>query len=92
MEADRLKFLSLLIESVRIIRNPVRIPLVSNSLGFCHVITIEVEDTAVTATLVGGPLGAVYMQETTSESSATLSYVYLPAGGILTVIELLISD
>ena len=55
-----MEFCELSIESVNTTSNPVRIPLVSNSSGFCHVISMDVEDKANAVTLVGGPLGAVY--------------------------------
>ena len=52
---------NLSVESVNTISNPVRTPLVSNSSGLCHVISMDVEDIANVLTLVGGPLGAVYV-------------------------------
>lgn len=45
--------------SVIVSRKPVMIPLMSNSSGSSHVMMIEVEETAETSRLVGGPLGTV---------------------------------
>lgn len=45
-------------ESVKLISNAVITPLTSKSPGLCHVISMEVEERAVTVTLVGGPPGA----------------------------------
>lgn len=63
MEEDLVKFCVFPSSSVKIITNPVRIPLDSNSSGLCHVITMEVEVRAITVTLVGGPLGARYIED-----------------------------
>ena len=46
-------------ESIIVISNAVRTPLMSNSSGFCHVISMEVDERLVAVTLAGGPLGAM---------------------------------
>ena len=56
--AERVKRLAVPSVSVTISSKFVKIPLMSNCSGACHVTMIEVEDSAMAATLDGAPVGA----------------------------------